>query len=682
LFFISGLVFAGRSAQANFACPKPEGGACGQCEPQLQAQMDQLSADADAGKFSSVEEFLNAIPPVMRDNEALIGNSLSTQPGTVVIDPLTSKPKVRPRVVMKSPNSEVWITYNTDPHAKNYNTVEITRWNGKKPGWEYSQFPPVHDHDVAKDCKLCHREELRPNFDSYQTWAGFLPPRDDVLERTANGEPDPSSSLWLSFMDEVIQAKKTGGSTRLSGIKIPYPGDEPDDVKLQHIRDTIRLGPDVQTANATNADTSVLHGYRIEHLPTVASGELTNTSGKTFLNAGFGHVAFDQMLNLQMCQVGTNLERDKNYPKFKYALAAIVNGCTPNRRLLDDLPDFQKQIANQYFNNSNSTKKKSLQTTSETTLDRVFADTALNESQLDIQKQKRETQYLTQLGVPSAETYGRKLVSVPDTATEEISRVRYLLEPFGIRVGDWSMSFGNDLSKQSYTFADQFEILHQQALFGRVEQEYNNSHTGESYCDWLKAESKQALSSAPTQAPIVKQDLTANQILGSCRKVSTTSLRGDAFGKVSSHMALVASANSKVLRREAQGILNQCVSCHSSSSVVDENVDSGQTNVFTAGPPEKLKSWLETVSSSDKKRTWFDRVVAATSYAKSIKMPPTHPLSDESRQILLAYLASVVMSDDGTGDGYACEEFSDTSDKPNQSFGISDPKLKKSGYAK
>jgi hypothetical protein len=654
-------------AQASsINCPKAPGGACGQCEPDLLGQMDDLMKKADNGDFHSAADFLAAVPLEIRSNAVVVADSKSRQKATLKPGGAPDKTQLSPRMIWKSPNAELFISFNTDPAAPGYEKIEIQRWDGKTGKFVYQEIsfpdekptadgkaaPPPgpgghHAHvsyDASKDCVQCHRHDPRPNFDSYQTWAGFVPPRDDVLEKGKDGKPDPNTQLWFSFMNQVVAAKKTvPPPNRLSSIVVPYPGNMSDEDKLKEIQRVVDQGPGIGTANSTNEDTRTLYGYRIPHTPNKGSGQLKNTSGKTFADAGFGHTTFDQLLNLQMCHVATGLKARPDFNKIKYAMAAVMSGCASPSEIAGYLPPAYQRQANQYFVSQGLHSSDGKPVTSSAIALDVFDDTANNEKQLDQQKQKRHTEFLKQVGAPDPETYGKKLVSVGDTGTAQIASMRYLLEPLGVKVGDWSMSFGDDLAHPSYTFADQFEILGQQDMFEDLRKQYEAEGNGADMCAWFKSQSKQAF--AGTLKPYVPpRPKTAAELIAQCQSMGKDSApaagaAGDGY---------YASAN--YLRPQAQQVLRDCLDCHDSASMVNGKLKAG-TNVFDVA---NLKTWLSSKRAGGN-QTWFERIVAATGHTGPIQMPPGEELRAEDRDALLGYFASVMSSSDGKGTGFKCE---------------------------
>jgi hypothetical protein len=150
------------SSSLNRNC-RPEGSnlACGECEQPLQNQFNDLIADITGqpktgdhwsdsfgGKASirpgvTLESTLARIKDMMKSNNPaggnglnfiVIGESESLQPTTV------RDGKMYPRIALKSPNSELWVTFNTDPNEPTYSTLEIMRWNGKEAKYEFMEL--------------------------------------------------------------------------------------------------------------------------------------------------------------------------------------------------------------------------------------------------------------------------------------------------------------------------------------------------------------------------------------------------------------------------------------------------------------------------------------------------------------------------------------------------------------
>lgn len=198
LLIVSIQVLGQGTSTLNYNCKQPEF-ACGECETNLQNDFNQLlnsllEKPLDSTRWSSdtgvyktkpdikADEFIQRALEVMRKNNPkgagrlnmiVIGNSESLHETT----------PDNPRVAIKSPDGEFWLTFNTDPNAAGYNNVEIMRWDGKEGTFKFQEIAFSQDSDrgghidmSGQKCVKCHREPMRPNWDTYRSWSNVLPP--------------------------------------------------------------------------------------------------------------------------------------------------------------------------------------------------------------------------------------------------------------------------------------------------------------------------------------------------------------------------------------------------------------------------------------------------------------------------------------------------------------------------
>ncbi len=366
-----------QGANANFAC--------GECETPLQNDFNEIlgqitgaqpNADGrwsgdftnerslldnwpDNGQPINVETTLARIrqsflenapgdqnPP--RLNYMIIGESESLQPSGM------GNGQVYPRIAIKSPNSELWVTFSTnpgtgpnDPATAAYNTLEIMRWNGREARYEFTELnfnsqqgtPPTDGNHAGmvpgrprsldgtgQRCMACHKSpDPRPNWETYRAWSGIVPSRDDMLE-SQDGRPSLDSSMYLRFMEQVATA---GPDSRLGMLDIPVDNQ---------VQITNRSPPNPQPARNTTAWLNNRQGdfsaiinrfqeagyYRIPHYPQRSElGTASNFDDKTALLAGSSQLSFDQLSGQNMCRISTRLQEDPDYNRFKWFLAGM-----------------------------------------------------------------------------------------------------------------------------------------------------------------------------------------------------------------------------------------------------------------------------------------------------------------------------------------------------------------------
>lgn len=514
-------------------CGRP-GYACGECETSLQEDFNRLLAKyadvrTSGGHWSELkgkvglkpgadmDAFLKEATELFRKhnpkgngqlNYMIIGHSESLQ-GTT--------PR-NPRIALKSPDGEFWLTFNTDPAAPGYNAVEVMRWDGKNAKYQFQEvsFPDGkggegHADFTSQKCARCHRDPMRPNWDTYRSWSNVIPPRDDLAERGADGKPDLAGRAYLDFMQQIADAKRTpqGRDSRLALLDIPAAGATDAD-KVAAIRQQIET-----------------QGFfRVPHAP--EKENLLNFSQKTAPKAGSSHLGFDQMMGQVSCQISTDLKRHPNFDKFKYALTGLIK-CAPVERkggAWSDyeayFPDSFKKAASGYFTRSDSLNlpRGKVPVRGETmadTLSAILDHTKRSYDYVDESKTGRARRWLSDwgraIGAPNVDagavdvTTKQTGVSYPFTAIADpggvksvaesdpgiVSALRYVLEPLGVKVGSWSMVHAKNIGDPTYSFSDQlYDMLREQPMYNEIMASIPGSTHGEK-CEKLRELSKRAL---------------------------------------------------------------------------------------------------------------------------------------------------------------------------------------------
>lgn len=430
--------FQGDSSLNRNCRPQGSNLACGECEQPLQNQFNDLIADITGqpnqgdhwsdsfgGKASirpgvTLESTLARIKEMMKSNNPaggnglnfiVIGESESLQPTTV------RDGKMYPRIALKSPNSELWVTFNTDPKEPTYSTLEIMRWNGKKAKYEFMELDfdknKRHMDGTGEKCISCHKQpDPRPNWDTYRAWSGVVPSRDDMLEMHArDGEYVEGSErrigtdgrAYLSFLDQVVSAKETTPNDRLAMLDIPM------DPQVQFAGRTppvTELSPREQV-ELIRRQTEERGFYRIPHYPYTEGLGQSNFDQKTARYTGPSQAAFDQMSGQNFCRISTRLKEHPDYNKFKYYLAGLGEGSCKNNMLSGEqmeewIPESYRTRINSHFSANPAVTLRNLNQNRKPTgfrdfrglVERLNEDTAENHSQADRFKVQRHRRFL------------------------------------------------------------------------------------------------------------------------------------------------------------------------------------------------------------------------------------------------------------------------------------------------
>lgn len=614
------------------AC-KQTGFSCGECETDLQNDLNSLLGKITGGAFKqgdhwgtgkeknpdasnipmangvTLDNTLQDIIGLFKkhnpvgDNKlnfVVIGESESAQ-GTSV-----KNGKMNPRIMLKSPNSELIVTFNTDPEAKGYNTLEIMRWNGRQGRYEFQELnfgekgAKPHVDASGTKCMECHKESSRPNWDTYRAWAGVVPSRDDMMEmhstrygfdKTKGMQPD--ARAYLSFLEQVASDKDSGKKSRLAMLDIPF------DEKNQ-LRDYVAAAGGKALTSTEKIDIIKQKinrdgFYRVKHFPDKDEARGRNSKmsfnfdTKTANWAGPSQFAFDQMLAQNMCKVATDLRNHKDFNKFKHGIALIMR-CGRDGSMSQIYPDdFKQKIVNYYNQNKFADlldidpklKPKKAGGFAEVQ-EAIMKDTEQSHKNADGYKFNRHGRFLASyltgvegMNAPDAKEqanyYSKEVLSptqygfhaiedqggvkgVGENSGGTISELRMLLEPFGVKVGHWSLVHGKSNAYNSFSFSDQFPLFKNQPLWDEILDEAGS-------CGELENKARAALMSpsmtvASAQEPEEDVDNCAPSILNPAEYMKDK-------------LNIVTNAAIRTISPSMKKSLDRCLSCHDKDGDVE-----------------------------------------------------------------------------------------------------------------
>jgi hypothetical protein len=529
--FFGGSSIGGSSTLDSCRSRNAENFACGECETPLQDDftelLGQLTGQPAGARWSdgfngeapigtnfpdgtpiTLEATLSRIKDMMKSNNPEGGNGLNYMvigQSESLQDTSIRDGKMYPRIAIKSPNSELWVTFNTDPMSEAYQTLEVMRWNGKDAKYDFVELDfgkkdpanpaanrPAKFDGTGQKCIACHKEpDPRPNWETYRAWSGIVPSRDDMIEIdkkhgrpvTEGGEPvGMDGRAYLSFLEQVVDTKEgqnitPGADRRLALLDIPVD----DKIQFRDRNPAVSsLSPRAQL-DAIKAQASANDGfYRIPHFPYKGQGgAMSNFDSKTAQYAGPSQFAFDQMSGQNFCRISQRLIEDENYNKFKWIVAGISQ-CGAADNLEEWIPESYRAEIARYFSANPQVLFSDLASAGQlppagalgfsAVSDLLRRDTERNHERADEFKRDRHqrmgTSYLTAVegGDPAQsatqaeffasqftapERYGFHAIDdfggvngVTNSEVSEISGLRAVLEPMGIDPGKWSLMRG------------------------------------------------------------------------------------------------------------------------------------------------------------------------------------------------------------------------------------------------
>lgn len=649
---ITNLVYAQSSSTLNEMCSQ-DGFACGACEEPLQSGLNDILNDLTDQDLSNAshwgdlkdalpeegsnitfkqpmpkyEDVLQNITNLMRENTpggnlnfVVIGESESLQQTSV------TDGQMNPRIMLKSPNSELMVTFATDPNLPGYNSIEIMRWNGKQGRYEFQEInfgdqgEPPHIDLSGKKCAECHKSpSMRPNWDTYRAWAGVVPSRDDMLEMEFDGydveEDKPMQAdgrAYLSFLDQVAAAKENPSdprSQRLAMLDIPFDSEAQMADQLQAFKDANngREPTEREKVELIKRRVETDGFYRIRHFPDYTNNEglAVNFDSKTAEAAGPSQFAFDQMLAQNMCRVTNDLRNHPDFDQFKYGLTAMIkcgNSDSFNRTRQIMPESFLEQIKSHQANTQGQTMteiptdvRASLgEKSPEEIFDLLVEDTSLSHDRANSFKFDRHQNFLNsyltgvegvdaETAAESARYYAEEVVTpeqtypinfhaisdpggvsgVAEDSTEKLASLRFFLEPFDVKVEHWSLVNGRDTAYNSYSFSDQFSLFTSQPIFSEIYNEVKEE---------LKANNggKDVCSelvdrSIAALEPSPEEIITPEDVRPGYIDQICNSLQLPQVDQGAEE--LVSTANQfqlNVINSDARQMLGKCMTCHSS----------------------------------------------------------------------------------------------------------------------
>ena len=606
---------------------------CGECETDLQDDLNKLLKKVTNGGFTqkdhwgdsketsknsnniamapnvsqdeTLQEIVNLFKKHNPDGEnklnfVVIGESESLQGSTI------KNGKIYPRIMLKSPNSELMVTFNTDPEAKGYKTIEMMRWNGKKGRYEFQELnfgdggEAPHVDASGTKCMECHKSPSpRPNWDTYRAWAGVVPSRDDMLEMHAqdgdfkmNKGLQPDAKAYINFLDQVAEDKDSGKKSRLAMLEIPFDenrqlGEYMKAMKKKDLTNREKIDLIKKKIDDTGF-------YRIKHFPDKDEVQYNekisfNFDQKTAPWSGPSQFAFDQMLAQNMCKVATDLKNHPDFDKFKYPLALMIK-CGRvgsmgtvypenfKERILDyyaqskysglgDLKasDRPKERVNSYDElsglvNADTTEGHGHANEYKYNRHEKFLQSFLtNVEKLSDKKSKELAKYYSEEVVAPTQPYFHAIQDeggvkgVPESSGATLSDVRMLLEPFGVKVAHWSLVHGKNNAYNSFSFSDQFELFEKQELFDNLMKEAGS-------CSALEEKTKAVLSKVERKIASPEKDTPTSAALCDVNAVDTLD---------KSKLADLSKVVLDQTKPEMKQLMGKCLNCHDKDGDVE-----------------------------------------------------------------------------------------------------------------
>ena len=549
---------------------------CPDREPAVRAAVVKLLDDLRAGTrtdVTSVDSLIGALPPEVRENIIFLTDTRSM----AKIYPLAEKKKmvfsatdssaytfgredsrwcstaagdthcVESRVLFTSREADFIGAFTTDPESPSRNRFELILFD---PTTSKMTMADVRFDSGAPavtmnpdSCKLCHEGRDRSinwRFDPYRFWAYVTPFQEDFLQ---NGAVE--TEWYLAFLDRIAS-----GEAKLGKLK-PF-----------NLRQTI--------VDALAGQGS----YQLDARPAAV-----DFAGDDSPSLNLSH----QLLEKNGCRAAVQMANRDDFDRIKYAAVGGLIGCDNVNDFFPESGSYTRAKAESYF----TAQREGLNGTA-FDLATFTSETKRRQAALLSDKLSRRFDHLTEFvgedrameevrralaGGPIAPGYGVTNFEKDDYGSR-IALTRFLLEPLGVDVTQWSMSV--DRAHQSHV-----EFMHPIALqpvfIDFLTREFG-AELGRTFevneCQNLDTSGPQSRAGAcysaleaarpqlcPKLAERSRKELTDHP--GEQESAAFSSYRVDDVAAIEAEARTRAQSSSlEQLTSEARGVYGACAGCH------------------------------------------------------------------------------------------------------------------------
>jgi hypothetical protein len=405
----------------------------------------------------SVDDFLSLLPKKLTTDMIIMSSSQSAQSGTVE----------SPRIILKSPNSEITLSFNTDVNLSGGDRVEALIFDAENAKYEIYEVdfsgtepkkvnasdeaffeqagrkkkPAVHK-DPSK-CIACHGDPVRPIWQPYRFWTGQTPFLEDTLVKNS------IETEWYMNYLENIKSKKP----RWRHLTPPFTQEQAE----KAINSTGKFEIPNQKAKAK---------------------EFSETDGS-------GNDLSNQFLDQNSCMVINNLKKRNDWNQIKYLVSGLLYECSPVSKFVPETLMNEAIAYNvrrgigldengkfNFYNLSQDTKRR----LDESTVYKADAHKAHLRQHISEDEVTKEFSIRQSIGYGFRNWENERSVDV-------ISNLRFMLQPLGVDVNRWSM----DNDPNSYAHGAVFSNYRQEPIIQEILEESNND------CDKLAKKSMEAI---------------------------------------------------------------------------------------------------------------------------------------------------------------------------------------------
>ncbi len=549
---------------------------CPDREPAVRAAIVKLLDELRAGgrrDVTSVDALLAALPPEVKENIIFFTDTRSM----AKVYPLFEKKRmsfaptdssaysfhredgrwcstaqgatncVESRVLFTSREADFVGSFTTDPESPSKNRFELILFDPKSSAMTMAEVRFENSTPTVTmnpdSCKLCHEgrdRSINYRFDPYRFWAYATPFQEDFLQ---NGSVE--TEWYLAFLDRIAAGEEKLGRLR------PF------------------------NPRQTVVDALAAQGnYQLDARPAAV-----DFAGNDSPSLNLSH----QLLEKNGCRAAVQMARRDDFDRIKYAAVGGLIGCDNVNDFFPQSGSYTRATAESYF----TAERQGLNGTA-FDLPTFITETKRRQAALLSDKLSRRFDHVTEFvgedramedirralaGGPVEPGYGVTNFEKDDYGTR-IAVTRFLLEPLGVDVTQWSMSV--DREYQSHV-----EFMHpivlQPVFIDFLGREFGGE-IGRTFtateCQDLDTSGPQGRAGACYSALEAARPRLCSKLAERSRKELTdhpgaqesaafSSYRVDDLAAIDSEArSRAASSTLDQLAGEAQGVYAMCAGCH------------------------------------------------------------------------------------------------------------------------
>ncbi len=339
---------------------------CGQRIEDLSTEIAERYETSGEFFDGDLEQFVAALGNDLLQNYIIMTSSESAQTATAA----------EPRIIFHGTDSRDVYCVSTVTMGGNLTErfVEHIRWDDTDKVFDFAEWNEVDivgygtvmirdDSEAKRDtCRACHGQELRPNWDAYDSWGGMLPfHRDRLYDHVPGGGGTKSHSQELLAYRRIMANMATNpigqylqlpaGVTRAAAaphaVTVTFPacgaGSCDGNIAAFNIPAVAATELDLNGVAAAMAVDQGGAFFLMKH-PNKPAGNPPAAADE-----GQGIAMFDQFSDLNGEKILEEHKDHADYADFKYVAKGILDGCIPQTPTKADLEKWAEAAHLEYI---------------------------------------------------------------------------------------------------------------------------------------------------------------------------------------------------------------------------------------------------------------------------------------------------------------------------------------------